>query len=572
MKRTSAIFRHQVLVVGGGLAGLRAAIEAADNGLDVAVLSHVHPVRSHSGAAQGGINASLGNADGGQDDDWEKHTFDTIRGSDYLADQDAVEIAIKDAPLRVYESEHWGMPYSRTQDGRIAQRPFGGAGFPRTCYAADKTGHMLLQTMFEQCVKRGIKIYWDWMMLRLVQDGKCRGVVAMYLPTGDLAGFVSQAVVLATGGAGRTYRRTTNALISSGYGMAAAYRVGVPLKDMEFIQFHPTSLVGTNILMSEAARGEGAYLLNRDGERFMQRYAAKVMELAPRDIVARAIQTEIDQGRGVFDGECVYLDIRHLGRDRILEALPGIRDIAITFAGIDPIDQPVPIQPAQHYTMGGIDTDIDGATSLPGLFAAGECACISIHGANRLGGNSIMETIIMGARAGAAAAQGVLAGNTPLDYDSIAIEEITKEDEHIGRLLSREGKIRFPTIRDEMIETMTTWVGIFREEEMLRNAVAALPELKKLCGQAALRHNGRRYNLELVRALETEAMLEIAQTIAVGALARTESRGSHARRDFTQRDDTNWLAHTIAHWGEEGPVLSYRPVTITRWPPQERRY
>jgi succinate dehydrogenase / fumarate reductase flavoprotein subunit len=431
---------------------------------------------------------------------------------------------------------------------------------------------MLLQTMFEQCVKRGIKIYWDWMMLRLVQDGKCRGVVAMYLPTGDLAGFVSQAVVLATGGAGRTYRRTTNALISSGYGMAAAYRVGVPLKDMEFIQFHPTSLVGTNILMSEAARGEGAYLLNRDGERFMQRYAAKVMELAPRDIVARAIQTEIDQGRGVFDGECVYLDIRHLGRDRILEALPGIRDIAITFAGIDPIDQPVPIQPAQHYTMGGIDTDIDGATSLPGLFAAGECACISIHGANRLGGNSIMETIIMGARAGAAAAQGVLAGNTPLDYDSIAIEEITKEDEHIGRLLSREGKIRFPTIRDEMIETMTTWVGIFREEEMLRNAVAALPELKKLCGQAALRHNGRRYNLELVRALETEAMLEIAQTIAVGALARTESRGSHARRDFTQRDDTNWLAHTIAHWGEEGPVLSYRPVTITRWPPQERRY
>jgi succinate dehydrogenase / fumarate reductase flavoprotein subunit len=572
MKRTNAMFHHQVLVVGGGLAGLRAAIEAADNGLNVAVLSHVHPVRSHSGAAQGGINASLGNADAGRDDDWEKHAFDTIRGSDYLADQDAVEIAIKDAPLRVYESEHWGMPYSRTQDGRIAQRPFGGAGFPRTCYAADKTGHMLLQTMFEQCVKRGIKIYWDWMMLRLVQDGKCRGVAAMYLPTGELAGFASQSVVLATGGAGRTYRRTTNALISSGYGMAAAYRVGIPLKDMEFIQFHPTSLVGTNILMSEAARGEGAYLLNRDGERFMQRYAAKVMELAPRDIVARAIQTEIDEGRGVFDGECVYLDIRHLGRDRILEALPGIRDIAITFAGIDPIDQPVPIQPAQHYTMGGIDTDIDGATLLPGLFAAGECACISIHGANRLGGNSIMETIIMGARAGAAAARCILAGDISLDGSPIFIEEIAKEEEHLDKLLSRQSNIRFPTIRDEMIETMTTWVGIFREEEMLRNAVVALPELKKLSEQAALRHNGRRYNLELVRALETEAMLEIAQTIAAGALARTESRGSHARRDFTQRDDTNWLAHTIATCSDKGPVLSYRPVTITRWPPQERRY
>jgi succinate dehydrogenase / fumarate reductase, flavoprotein subunit len=572
MKETGTIFQHQVLVVGGGLAGLRAAIEAAKNGLDVAVLSHVHPVRSHSGAAQGGINASLGNAEQGKDDDWEKHAFDTVRGSDYLADQDAVEIAIKDAPLRVYESEHWGMPYSRTEDGRIAQRPFGGAGFPRTCYAADKTGHMLLQTMFEQCVKRQVKVYWDWMMLRLVVDEACRGVVAMNIPTGELAAFGADAVIFATGGAGRMYRRTTNALISSGYGMAAAYRAGVPLKDMEFIQFHPTSLIGTNILMSEAARGEGAHLVNRDGERFMQRYAAKMMELAPRDIVARAIQTEINEDRGVVDGECVYLDIRHLGRERILEALPGIRDIAITFAGIDPINEPVPIQPAQHYTMGGIDTDVDGATVLPGFFAAGECACISMHGANRLGGNSLMETIIMGARAGAAASRGVLAGPRRRDGQSSLAAAITDEQEVITGLLQRDGDLRYAPIRDEMTNTMTTWVGIFREEETLRNAVAALPELLRQSGSAALRHRGQRYNLELGRALETEAMLEMAQTIAAGALARRESRGSHARRDFPLRDDGQWLVHTIAERAEDGPRLSYRPVTITRWPPQERRY
>ncbi len=572
MAGAGSSFSYQVLVVGGGLAGLRAAIEAADLGVDVAVLSQVHPIRSHSGAAQGGINASLGNAEAGRDDSWEKHAYDTVRGSDYLADQDAVEIAIRDAPLRVIESEHWGMPYSRTAEGRIAQRPFGGAGFPRTCYAADKTGHMLLQTMFEQTVKRGIRVYWDWLMLSLIADGGvCKGIVAMHLPTGEIASFAAQAVILATGGAGRTYLRTTNGLISTGMAMVAAYRAGVPLKDMEFIQFHPTSLIGTNILISEAARGEGGYLVNRDGERFMQRYAPSAMELAPRDIVARAIQTEIEEGR-CCEYNSVYLDIRHLGRERIMEALPGIRDIALTFAGIDPIDQPILIQPAQHYTMGGIDTDVNGATSMPGFYAAGECSCISIHGANRLGGNSLVETIIIGPRAGRKAAEQVWGGGThPAGQQ--ALEEARSEQEaHLADLLSRDEGVAFADLREEMATTMTEKVGIFRTEEALREALAVLRSLQERLPRAYLKHHGRRYNLELVRALELEAMLELCTVIAQGALLRRESRGSHYRCDFPQRDDEHWLVHTIAEHRGEGPKFSYRPVTITRWAPEERRY
>ncbi|MDP3046673.1 MAG: FAD-binding protein, partial [Chloroflexota bacterium] len=394
---------HKVIVVGGGLAGLRAAVETAEAGVETAVLSLLYPVRSHSGAAQGGINAALANMEDCKDDSPAKHAYDTIKGSDFLADQDCAETMTSDAPTRIYELDHYGVPFSRTSDGRIAQRPFGGAGYPRTCYAADKTGLYILHTLNEQAVKHGIKVYNEWAALSLsIDNGLCHGLVALNMQTGEMAAFGADAVIIATGGAGRIYRRTSNAMQSTGYCMAMAYRAGVALKDAEFVQFHPTTLAGTNILMSEAARGDGGYLVNNLGERFMSQYAPKAMELAPRDIVSRSIQTEIDEGRG-FPGGTVNLDLRHLGREKILERLPGIRDLAISFSGVDCLDQPVPIQPAQHYFMGGIDTDKDGATSVKGLFAAGECACVSVHGANRLGGNSLLECVVMGQRAGAAA-------------------------------------------------------------------------------------------------------------------------------------------------------------------------
>ncbi|MFA4965968.1 MAG: FAD-dependent oxidoreductase, partial [Thermoleophilia bacterium] len=395
---------HQLIVVGGGLAGLRAAVEAKAAGIDTAILSQVHPGRSHSGAAQGGINAALANHPESHDDTPEKHAFDTVKGSDYLADQDAAIQMTKDAPRVIFEMEHWGCPFSRFDDGRIAQRPFGGAGYPRTCYGADKTGHYLLHCLVERAYERQIRMYVEVFVTGLiVEDGRCRGVVAYDMIRGGFEAFTADAVVVATGGAGRVYGNSTNAIISTGGGAAMAYQAGVPLKDMEFIQFHPTGLLTTNILMTEGARGEGGYLVNGLGERFMSRYAPKAMELAPRDITSRSIMTEILEGRGVGGKGYVYLDLRHLGAAKIMEKLPGIRDLAIHFEGVDPIEEPVPIVPSQHYTMGGIDTDVDGRTVMPGLYAAGECACVSVHGANRLGGNSLLETIVFGRRSGAAA-------------------------------------------------------------------------------------------------------------------------------------------------------------------------
>ncbi|MBC7338480.1 MAG: FAD-dependent oxidoreductase [Firmicutes bacterium] len=561
---------HRILVVGAGLAGLRAAIEAADG--DVAVLTRVHPVRSHSVAAQGGVNAPLANVPEGKEDSPERHAFDTVKGADYLADQDAAELMTRLAPERIYEIENWGCPFSRTPEGKIAQRPFGGAGFPRTCYAADRTGHAMLHTLYEQAVKRNVRIYEEWLMLDLiVSGGRCRGVVAMDMVSGRVEAFGAEAVIMATGGAGRIYARSTNSHINTGSAAAFCYRRGVPLKDMEFVQFHPTSLYPNNVLISEAARGEGGYLVNRDGERFMARYAPKAMELGPRDIVARSIQTEIDEGRG-FENAYVHLDLRHLGAEKIKERLPAIREIAMYFAGVDPIEKPIPIQPAQHYTMGGLDVDKDGASELPGLFAAGECACVSVHGANRLGGNSLLETVVFGQLAGAAAVRYV-GGLEKTGADGPALDAAVAEVESgISGLLGREDGEKMAVIREEMKQVMFEKVGIFRTEGPMREAVEKIRELKERVKRARVEAKGRRYNLELIGALELPAMLDLAEVIALGAVTRTESRGSHFRRDYPQRDDANWLKHTVARWSPDGPRLEYKPVVITKWQPEARKY
>ncbi|MHB0871273.1 MAG: FAD-binding protein [Chloroflexota bacterium] len=565
------MIHHQVIVVGGGLAALRAAL-AAQEAADVGVLSLVYPVRSHSGEAQGGINAALANNPDGKDDNWEKHAFDTIKGSDYLADQDAAETMAREAPGCVYEMEHWGVPFSRFDDGTIAQRPFGGAGYPRTCYAADKTGHVLLHTMYEQCVKRGVKFYNERMVVSLVvEEGRCHGVVAMNLATGELESYRAEAVIFGTGGAGRVYARSTNAIINTGLPMAMAYWAGVPLKDMEFVQFHPTTLYGTNILMTEGARGEGGYLINSQGERFMARYTPKVMELAPRDITSRSIQTEILEGRG-FENEYVYLDLRHLGKEKILERLPGIRDLAMSFVDVDPIEKPIPIQPGQHYSMGGIDTNVDGETRVKGFYAAGECACVSVHGANRLGGNSLLETIVFGKLAGKKVAETLKEGGLPESDPAVVDRAHAVVEARLRQMAASDGDETVAQVREEMQQSMFFKVGVFRERGPMMEAVDKVVELQQRFERTRLKHQGTVYNLELMRKLELEGMLTLAEVIARGALVREESRGSHFRRDFPERDDARWLKHTLATYTPDGPVLSHSPVTMTRYEPQARRY
>ncbi|HSB06890.1 MAG TPA: FAD-dependent oxidoreductase [Thermodesulfobacteriota bacterium] len=565
------LLSHDVLVIGGGLAGLRAAIEAKRAGCDVAVLSKVHPLRSHSVAAQGGINAALGNAPAPVQDTWENHSFDTIKGSDYLADQDAAEIMCREGVERVLEMEHWGTLFSRTDAGKIAQRPFGGAGFPRTAYAADRTGHNLLHVLYEQAVGLRIPVYEEWYAASLVVgDRRCVGILGLHLFEGKIAPIAAKAVVLATGGYGRIYLRSTNAVINTGSGCYLAYCAGVPLEDLEFVQFHPTSLYGTNILITEAARGEGGYLFNAKAERFMERYAPKLMELGPRDIVARGIQTEINEGRG-FEGEYVHLDLRHLGKEKITDRLPGIRQIAIDFAGVDPVLHPIPIQPAQHYSMGGIATNVDGETPLPGLFAAGECACVSVHGANRLGGNSLLETIVFGARAGRKAAQWVAKQRE--DSNRLAFRVHLKGFEsHLDEILEQKGKERCFQVRDELKSTMMSRVGIFRNESDLLMEREKVSELKERIRRVEVKQKSLAFNNELIQYLDLEGMLHVAGVIAEGALARRESRGSHFRLDFPNRDDEHWLRHTLAYKIAEGPRLEYKGVTITKYPPKERTY
>ncbi len=569
------MIHHEVLVVGGGLAGLRAAIEAHDAGCEVAVISRVHPVRSHSVAAQGGVNAALGNHPDARDDNPERHAFDTVKGSDYLADQDAVEVLTSEAPGRIFEMEHWGCPFSRTPEGKIAQRPFGGAGYPRCCYAADKTGHALLHTMYEQALKRGIKVYEEWQVVNLaVDDGRCFGLVALDIRSGKLEPVAAEAVIFGTGGAGRIYGHSTNNIINTGSGMAVAYMAGVPLKDMEFIQFHPTSLFGNNVLMTEGARGEGGYLRNSLGERFMEKYAPKAMELAPRDITARAIQTEIDEGRG-FPGGYVHLDLTHLGAAKILERLPAIRDIAINFTGVDCINTPIPIQPGQHYFMGGIDVNKDAASEVAGFYAAGECSCISVHGANRLGGNSLLDTIVFGRLAGKHASgyvKGEGGKKARAGAEKAMAKTLAEATKRVEWVRTADGKEDPAGLRDELRETMFENVGLFRDEKAMKKGLDKVRELRKRYPKIGIKHRGPRYNLDWARNLELEGMILVAEAIVAGAIARKESRGSHFRTDYKERNDQDFLKHTIAHLGDDGPRLEYRPVTITKWQPQARTY
>jgi succinate dehydrogenase / fumarate reductase flavoprotein subunit len=573
----AGLIHHQLLVVGGGLAGLRAAIEARAAGVDVAILSQVHPARSHSGAAQGGINAALANHPEGRDDSPELHAFDTVKGSDYLADQDAVLRMTSDAPGVIYEMDRWGCPFSRFDDGTIAQRPFGGAGYPRTCYGADKTGHYLLHCLVERAYERRIRMYVEVFATGLVLvDGVCRGVVMHDMVSGRFQAFTADAVVMATGGAGRIYGNSTNAIISTGGGAAIAYGAGAPLKDMEFVQFHPTGLFTTNILMSEGARGEGGHLVNGLGERFMARYAPKAMELAPRDITSRSIQTEILEGRGIDGKDYVHLDMRHLGRQRILERLPGIRELAIHFEGVDPVEAPVPVVPSQHYTMGGIDTDIEGRTGIPGLYAAGECACVSVHGANRLGGNSLLETIVFGRLTGAAAAADLLSrddSGASSGDERAARAALADLERRVRTLASRGAEGEDPyVIRAQMNRVMKEHFGVFREDGVMRSGLEKLELLKERCAELGLRHAVGAFNLDLVRTVELEGMVDVSLAVAAGAIRRTESRGSHARTDFPGRDDARWLSHTLAYLSDGRPQLADKPVSLGTFEPQERTY
>jgi succinate dehydrogenase / fumarate reductase flavoprotein subunit len=560
------------VIVGGGLTGLRAALRLSRAGRSVAVISKVHPLRSHSVAAQGGMNAALGNVrDGdGAGDSWERHAQDTVKGSDYLADQDAVALMCREAPATVFELEHLGTVWSRLPDGRIAQRPFGGAGFPRTCYAEDRTGHHVLHTLYQQVLGRGVPVFEECFVTSLVtRGGRCIGCTALDVMAGAVHGFAARATLLATGGFGRVFSRSTNALINTGDGMALALAAGAPLKDMEFVQFHPTTLYGTNILISEAARGEGGYLVNRMGERFMARYAPHALELAPRDVVARAIEQEIAAGNG-FPGGYVHLDIRHLGPDVILERLPGIRQIAMDFAGVDPLKDPIPVQPGQHYSMGGIDVDTGGRTGLPGLYAAGECACVSVHGANRLGGNSLLETVVFGRLAAEAIGKDLdgLAVPSPAPVESAVRDAEMK----IRKILGREGgPSPFALIR-ELQETMFGHFGIFREGAAMEEGTRRIRDLQERCRLVSVKNQETAVNQALVRYLEFEGMLRLAEAAALGALARKESRGSHFRRDYPMRDDERFLAHTMAALEHEQVKISYKPVTLGMFGVEERGY
>jgi len=556
-----------IVIVGGGMAGLRAAIAAHDAGKKVALISKVYALRSHSIAAQGGINAALGNVD--PDDTTEAHAFDTVKGSDWLGDQDAIERMTADAPQCVYELENWGCPFSRTEDGRIMQRPFGAESYARTCYAADRTGHAIMNTLFEQVTKREIPLFEEYLVTNLIhQNNHVQGLLVLNKSTGEITAFEAPIVIFATGGAGRVYSQTTNALINTGGFFGMTLDAGVGLKDMEMIQFHPTTLYGgTGILISESVRGEGGILLNSEGERYMEKYAPETKELAARDVVARANLTEILEGRGI-EGKYVHLDIRHLGAEKIKKRLPGIRAIAMNFAGIDPIEKPIPIIPGHHYTMGGIDSSITGETSLEGFYAVGECAAVSVHGANRLGGNSLLDVIVFGKIGGEEAAKKIL----PKGDSSFIQKRLEEEKQHIENLLKREKGENHYQVREELGEVMTRYAGVFREKEGLEKAIQSIEDLQKRAKNIVVTHKGKIFNEDLEDALELDGMLKLGLAIASSALYREESRGAHSRKDFPNRDDEKWLKHTIFKLQKEKIIFEKKPVTITKWAPVKRTY
>jgi len=558
---------HEILIVGGGLAGLMAALTASASA-DVAVLSKVYPTRSHSGAAQGGFNAAMG-----EDDSVEAHIFDTVKGSDYLGDQDAIEVLCADGPEIIVELERMGVTWTRQADGRVAQRSLGGAGFPRGCFAADFSGHIVLHTLYEQSLKQGLKVYPEWHLLELlVEGGRVAGALVYDLARARFDVIRAKQIILAAGGYGRAFLKTTNGHANTGDGMAIAYRTGAVLSDMEFVQFHPTTLYGTNILVSEAARGEGGTLRNRQGERFMAHYAPEKMELAPRDVVARAIFKEIREGRG-FDGHYVHLDLTHLGEALIAERLPQVRDLAIRYAGVDPVTVPIPIEPAQHYSMGGVRTDIWGMTTLPGLLAAGEVANVSVHGANRLGGNSLLETVVFGRRAGKKAVELVHKESWP----NLPVATVRNALGFWNALPAAQlhGSLREDSsfaIRREMTMLMTNQVGVFRTGSELADALASLEQLRERYQRLRPTSGARPFDYALMDYLEVGYLLDLSEVIARGALARTESRGAHFRLDYPHRDDRGWLHHTFVRRGETGPEFTAGPVSITIHKPQERGY
>jgi len=617
------MYEHDVIVVGAGGAGLRAAIAAQEEGADVAIVSKLHPVRSHTGAAEGGINAALR-----EGDSWEDHAYDTMKGSDYLGDAPAIETLCKDSPKEVIQLEHWGMAFSREEDGRVSQRPFGGLSFPRTTYAGAETGHQLLHTMYEQLVKRGITVYDEWYVSDLAvtdeerpEDRTCHGVVAYDIQSGELSGFrAKEGVILATGGLGQVFDHTTNAVANTGDGVAMAYRAGVPIEDMEFIQFHPTSLPSTGVLISEGVRGEGGILYNAEGERFMFEYgyASNDGELASRDVVARAELSEVGEGRGI-DDEYVHLDMRHLGEERIIDRLENILHLAKDFEGVDGLEEPMPVKPGQHYAMGGIETDENGETCVGGLYAAGECACASVHGSNRLGGNALPELIVFGKRAGAHAAGkdlgtaeietgqrgeyelgevdtpvqpgevepaggegdavadgGVAADTGSGDGHDIVERAVVRERERVQSLMEKEDGVQHAEIRSDVQESMTQQVNVFREEEGLKQALEDIAEARERYQDVFVKDPSRTFNTDLIQTLETRNILDLAEAITLGALARDEFRGAHWRAEHQERRDEEWLKHTMLSWNDGTPELWYKPVILEgedkKYEPKIRSY